>query len=300
MSDLPKIFHLQFDPARWTQLERLRAMLGKPLPTTRASYQALDACLGHLQKYQALCRVAARIIPNLPKDRLELETYGASRNLHCEEFGALLEAMLCELYESLDGLRHLLCVVYPKAQGLQDKSNEKLFQRAKNKRYSADFPEPIRIALAAAYDDWFPKLHELRTKITHGTVGSFYLDEKQESVNYINEGLSSLNQVFAIKDILSTVRAYDANVRSLLETIAGFFLAQLLPIPRMYPCGVYLGRMYIRMVAPTTDMTIHSGHCASWDWFEKEPGLFCPLARQCSAYTRKWPGGNAAALAASR
>jgi hypothetical protein len=155
-AELPKIFHLQFTPEHWSQLVRLRALLGKPLPTTRESYQALDACIGHLRKHQVFARIADRIIPSLPKDREELDRYGASRNLHSEEFGALTEAT----------------------------------------------------------------------------------------------------------------------------------------------CGLYRGLLYIRMIEPPPDLNFNSGHCASWNWFEQDSEKFCPLAKQCGAYSRKWPGGHEAALAA--
>ncbi|MCX6901030.1 MAG: hypothetical protein NT105_20340 [Verrucomicrobia bacterium] len=296
MTNIPNVFHLQFTPEHWSRLERLRSLLGEPLPTTRDCYEALDACIGHLRKYQVFERIAARIVPNLPKDREELEHRGGSRNIHSEEFGALIEAMICELYASLDGLRQFLCVVFPKTQGMQKKSNEKLFKRAKEQAYGADFPEPMRVALAAAYDDWFPKLRDLRTEISHGTVGSFHLDARSNNVTYFNQGLGSPHRAFVLKDVVTVVRGYEAQVRSLLENVAGFFLPQLVPVPRMYPCGFYLGRIYIRMVAPSLEVDFNSGHCASWDWFEKEPGHFCPLAKQCGAYDRKWPGGSAAVV----
>lgn len=299
-AELPKIFHLQFTPEHWSQLTRLRALLGKPLPTTRESYQALDACLGHLRKYQVFAGIADRIIPNLPKDREELDRYGSSRNLHSEEFGALTEAMLCELYSSLDGLLDFFKAIYPTMQQLQKiRFASNFFQFANETRLPADFPEPMRIILATAYADWFEGLRKLRVEITHGTVGFFALDEKQETVTYFNQGLSSTGQnVFHIKDILTVVRNFDNQVRVLFEGIAKFYVAQLLPIPRMYTCGVYRGLMYIRVIEPSPDLNINSGHCGSWDWFEQDPEKFCPLAKNCGAYTRKWPGGCAAALKA--
>jgi len=45
---------------------------------------------------------------------------------------------------------------------------------------------------------------------------------------------------------------------------------------------------------PSPDLTFESGHCASWNWFEKEAEQFCPLAMRCGAYGRKWPGGTTA------
>ena len=299
-TELPKIFHLQFTPEQWSQLVRLRALLGKPLPTTRESCQALDACLGHLRKYQVFARVANRIIPSLPKDREELDRFGSSRNLHSEEFGALTEAMLCELYSSLDGLLEFFQAIYPAMKPLQKmRFASILFQSAKDGELPVDFPESVRALLAVAHTEWFEELRKLRIEITHGTVGFFSLDEKLEAVTYFNDGLSSTgHNVFHIKDIVAVVRNFDNQVRALFEEIAKFYLAQLLPIPRMYTCGLYRGLLYIRMIEPSSDLNFNSGHCASWNWFEQDSEKFCPLAKQCGAYTRKWPGGHEAALAA--
>jgi hypothetical protein len=114
----------------------------------------------------------------------------------------------------------------------------------------------------------------------------------------IGKPLPTGHNVFHITDIVSVVRNFDSQVRVLLEEIAKFYLTQLLPIPRMYPCGLYRGLMYIRVIEPSPNLNFNSGHCGSWDWFEQSPEKICPLATRCEAYTRKWPGGNAAALTA--
>jgi hypothetical protein len=274
----------------------LRALLGPPFPRTRESYEGLDACIGHLHKYEIFARVADRIVPELPKDYEELEKYAASRNIHSQEFGALSEAMICELYASLDGLRQFLCALYPKVQGMQNKSNEKLFRKAKDRAYSADFPEPLRIALAEAYDEWFLKLRILRGEITHGTIGHCHVNQDKQTVTYYNEGLGSNGNVFVLEDVVSVVKSYHGKIQSFIAKISEYFINQLSPIERMYPCGTYLGLMYIRVVAPSPRLTFNDGHCASWNWFEKEGQHFCPLAKTCGAYTRKWPGGDETAL----
>ena len=128
---IPKIFNLQFAPKHWSKLQTLRVMLGAPLPTTRDAYEGLDICLHHQNKVTTFARLAQRVVPNLPKDREELDQTGASRNEYATEFGVLIESMLCEMYSSLDGLGLFLCAVFPKARRLQHKSNERLFRLAK-------------------------------------------------------------------------------------------------------------------------------------------------------------------------
>jgi hypothetical protein len=276
----------------------LRAMLGEPLPTTPRAYEALDICLNRLNKFETFGRIVTRILPDLPKDHEELDNMGASRNLNSAEFGAIIEAMLCELYGVCDGLREFLTALYRKVRGVQNKSNEKLFRRAEAREYGPEFPEPIREALAEAYRSWFPRLRELRRQIVHAEGGFFHLNSETCAVAYWHGPTVGSRRRQVIEDVTASVRDYDTQVRQLLETVAIHFLAQLAPKPRMYPCGTYLARMYLRMVAPVPDLSFQSGYCASWDWFEKEPEFFCPLAKQCSAYQHKWPGGYAAAVAA--
>jgi hypothetical protein len=286
-------FHLQFAPEHWSSLQTLRSMLGDPLPTTTRAYEGLDACLHHQNKVVIFARLAQRIVPDLPKDREQLEATGASDNIHSAEFGALLEAMLCEMYSSLDGLAMFLCEAFPRARGLQCKSNEKLFRRAAETGYGDTFPEEVRKLLAEAYGGWFPRLRSMRKQITHSTGGFFYLD-KENRITYFHGAMVRRPQI--IEDIVGVVNKLEEKVRSFLEQMACYFIAQLAPKPRMYPCGNYRARMYIRMVAPKPDLSFHDGQCVSWEWFEKEPEFFCPLAQQCGAYKNKWLDGYAAAV----
>jgi hypothetical protein len=293
-SDIPKIFHRQFAPEHWSKLQTLRALLGDPLPTTPNAYEGLDVCLNHQNKVVIFARLAQRVVPHLPKDREELDQTGASRNEYATEFGVLIESMLCEMYSCLDGLGLFLCAVFPKTRRLQHKSNEKLFRLAKENQYGVDFPDTVRLAMGKAYDDWFPRLRNMRRQITHRSGGFFHLD-KDNKVVYFHGSLRQKPEI--INDVVGVVNVLEERVRSFLEDIADHFVLQLSPKLRLYPCGNYRARIYLRMVAPGTNLNMHSGHCASWNWFEKDPELFCPLARECGAYRRKWPGGDVAALA---
>ena len=50
----------------------------------------------------------------------------------------------------LDGIRRTLFGAYGKVRGMQNKSTEKLFIRAKNNLYGEGFPSDIRIALVTS------------------------------------------------------------------------------------------------------------------------------------------------------
>ena len=296
MAELPKIFHLQFAPEKWSQLYRLCNFVGLVFPNNRDAYDGLTACDGHLGKVPVLERIAERLLPDLPKDREELDKYGASRNLNSQEYAALWETMICELYASLDGLRQFLYGIYREVRKVQNASNEKLFRRAFDNEYGPEFSVAIRLQLAQAYETWFPKLRKLRTELTHGKVRSCHLDSKTGKISYMNDGLGNERRSFVIEDVTAVLQGYEAPIRQLLDAIAEAVFIGLEKKPHFQICGIYLGRIYARMVVPSANMSSQDGQCLSWDWFEQEKEHFCPLATRCSAYKSKWPGGSKAVL----
>lgn len=299
MPKLPKIFHLQFAPETWTPLYRLCNFVGQALPNKRDACNGLTACQEHLNKLQVLKRILQRLAPELKKDREELDKYGASRSLNSQEFAAVWETTICELYASLDGLRQFLFGHYKGIRKVQNDSNEKLFKRAHGKEYGSEFSEQIRSQLAQAYEGWFPKLRKLRTELTHGKVGSCYLDCNTGKIRYINDGLGNLMKAFVLEDVLAVLSGYEIPVRDMLNAIAEIILVELAEIekkPHFQICGYYLGRIYARAVSPSPKLTSQDGQCLSWDWFEQDKEHFCPLASRCLAYNSKWPGGSKAFL----
>lgn len=294
-SDLRDVFLLNFMPEQWTSLHKLRYFLGAPLPNDGSVRIGLRDCEQHLSKVQVLWRVAERLRPNLILDREELERIGGTANLHSQELAAVFESIICALYSSLDGLRKFLFGVYRNVKGVQNGSNGKLFDRAQEKQYGPGFSEEIRLLIAEARKSWFLRLREIRTELTHGSTGTCHLDTKTNLVRYFNEGIKREGGNLFLDDIEGLVRTFDGKVRELIHSIAAYFYTQLEPVLQFQICGMYRARWYGRMVAAAPNISSKDGHCLSYDWFEKEPGYFCPLAKQCSAYERKWPGGSASA-----
>jgi hypothetical protein len=247
-----------------------------------------------LDKVAVLWRVLERLRPNLVIDRDELDRLGATNNSYSQEFAAVCEAIICALYSALDGLRTFIFGAYRRVQGVQDSSNGKLFDRAKQSHYGSGFPEEVRALLATAANTWFPPLREIRTELTHGCTGSCHLDTDTNLIRYFNTGIIREGRSYFHNDIENLLRESEANIRELVEGIASIHLAQLVPTPQFHMCGMYRGRWYGRMVAVSHTVSSLDGHCLSYDWFETEDGYFCPLAKQCPAYERKWPGGSKA------
>jgi len=87
-------------------------------------------------------------------------------------------------------------------------------------------------------------------------------------------------------DICAELSRLYASVCDLIEKVYGYLFTQLEPVTRRTICGFYKGRVYERDVAPTPDLSFHSGTCRSLTWFEQEPGYECPLRDKCGAYAR--------------
>ncbi|HEX8076728.1 MAG TPA: hypothetical protein VF511_02850, partial [Chthoniobacterales bacterium] len=116
-------------------------------------------------------------------------------------------------------------------------------------------------------------------------------------IRYFNEGIKREKAVaFFLDDIEGVLRTFSGQVQELVQLIAAHYYNQLIPTPRFHMCGTYRGRWYGRMVAAAPNLSFADGHCISYDWFEKEADYFCPMAKRCPAYKRKWPGGSAAVI----
>lgn len=291
-SDLPEIFLLQFAPDTWSSLTKLLHFVGPPLPNDSNVRVGLRDCASHLEKAEVLWRVAQRVRPEMLRDKEELERFGGTSGQNSMEFAAVCEAIVCEFYSAIDGLRTFLFGVHRKVKGVQNGSNGKLFERAENGGYGEDFPEEISVLLASSMPAWFSDLRTLRTELTHGSTGSCHLNG--DGVLYMNQGITRDGKALFIEDIEQKLRHYDLGLRGLVEAVANHYLGLLLPEPQFKMCGTFKARWYGRMAAVAPTMTRGDGQCLSWDWFEKEEGLFCPLASACPAYERKWPGGSAA------
>jgi hypothetical protein len=222
----------------------------------------------------------------LAEDPVEINKYGHSPAVRSREFAAITETLFCELYAALDGLRRTLFGAYHSVRGVQKDSTEKLFRKAKDKKYGPEFPEDIRAILASAYAAWFPRLRSIRSAVTHGEVGYCHLDAKTQTVSYMHQGLGTAARAMGIKDVVGEVNSHFLAVSKLVESVYRFLCSKLQPVEKNFVCGVYQARIYQRIVAYSTDISFHSGRCATWELFEKEPGTECPLLEFCGAYKR--------------
>ena len=284
MNDQP--LHFEFAPEHWTAPGKFLRFIGPPFAVSRQLNDAVRSCAEHIDKYQTFATLAADLQPTLVLDREELARDGHSPVRRSRQFTAIVEVLVCELYSMLDGLRYTLFVIYRRCRGVQQKSTNQLFAKAASRGYGAEFPEDLRIVLAAAYGDWLPELRRLRTAFTHGGLGFCSLARDGDRIAYINPSLGDSATAHVIPDIVAHVNRLAEGVFTLLREVFGYLYSQLEPRPSDQACGVYRNRFYMRKVAPTHDLNRGSGVCASRSWFDAEADFRCPLADTCEAYHR--------------
>ena len=277
-------FLLSFTPERWSAVRRFLECVGPPL-NKRDVIKGAQAVSAHLNKFDVIAALADRLAPGLVEDRAELYRDGYSPANRSREFAAVVETLICELYSSLDGVRRTLFGAYREVAAIQNGSTERLFKRAARRQYGPEFPEELRLRLAAAYDTWFPELRALRTELTHGEVGSCYLGTAADQITYSHGGLGTATRALVIQDIIGKINELASEVRSLIEAVFEHVYAQLEPVEKRVGCGVFRGRFYERILVPQPTLTFGAGKCVSRTWFENEPGLECPMRARCGAYS---------------
>jgi hypothetical protein len=279
-------FGLMFVPERWASVSKFRQFMGPPFKVDRELITGTNAAELHLAKFSVLAGLANRLKGQLAEDQAELAEKGHTPANRSKEFAALIEALFCGLYSVLDGVRRTLFSAFQNVRGIQNGSTERLFRRAREHKYGPEFPEDIRQILASAYDTWFPRLRSIRTEVTHGEIGSCHLDATTGKVFYMHVGLGTQTQALVIEDIIEELNQKAQSVSALVEAIYQELFSRLEPLERRVPCGIYKGRFYERVVAPSSDLSVQSGRCASLMWFDKEAEYLCPLKHSCTAYQR--------------
>lgn len=279
-------FLLAFAPEQWTPIDRFRKFFGSPFKSSRPLTLAMNACSGHIQKFSILASLANRLQQGLSEDEQELRREGYSPVLRSQEYAAVVESLVCELYAALDGLRGALHYIYRDVQGIQNKSTKKLFEKAQAHSYGVGFPEEINRLLAQAGNSWFPRLRTLRTELTHGGVGSCHKNKDSQKIFYMHEGLGDSQRAYVVDDITAEVNTFARGALGLIQDIFNILYSQLDQNESFQVCGIYKGRIFQRMAAPEVPPKNTMGRCHSFSWFENEAGFECPLRAKCSAYKR--------------
>ena len=199
----------------------------------------------------------------------------------------MVEALYCELYSCLDGLRRTIFGIYRGCRGVQKDSTNKLFRKAEERGYGPEFPEEIRLYLETSWKSWFPDLREIRSEITHGEVGSCSLDDSDKTVRYFQHGMQRQGRSLIVPNVVSVLNDLRVKIFELLDCIFGVWVRQLEYREVTAVCGVWKARFYERRVGYNPALSFHSGECGSANWFKDEPEYACPLRETCGAYARR-------------
>lgn len=276
-------FLQMFAPEHWGQAEKFVRFAPWTYDFNKAEGAALQGVVGHFEKARTLTRVARRLEEGLALDREEVATQGYSAALRSEEFAAVVEEIFGELYASLDTMRQVLKVAYPKAQGIPKDKTSRLFSNAASGKLDLAVPEAIRSTLAAAHKDWFCDLRRIRTAVTHLSPGDC-APREDGKVAYFNRALGTPTNSLELDDVWGAIDRYTEAVNGLLGTVFRELNATLKDEKVEEVCGVHAGRIYQRFVSPKEAVDFNSGTCKSYEWFEEPENPTCPVSGECGAY----------------
>ncbi|ODS34140.1 MAG: hypothetical protein SCARUB_00710 [Candidatus Scalindua rubra] len=280
-------FHIYFAPDHWNNLNKFEKFCGAPFPDNRKVKYYVKSCDDHLQKFIVLSNLLNRLAPDLESDIKEIEETGYTPAIRHKEYAALCEVLICELYAALDCLRYTVFYIYKDQKtDVQKKSTEKFFKKAVKDQYGEEFPDKLKESLSESYSRWFGELRTLRTEIAHGGLGSCHTDNKTGKIFYMHPGLGSQSKAHVIKDIVGKLNFFHKNTVLLIDKFFEFFLSVLEPNDREIMCGIYKGRVYMRRVSYSLNLSFSDGICIAKSWFDKDENLTCPLKDRCGAYER--------------
>ena len=272
-------FLLNFAPDKWNAVTKLCKFGFNPPKHNKLFKRGLQATAHHLQKFQVLAEIASELSPGFEIDRKELDSNGFSHAKYSNQFAAVAECCVNELYASLDGIRDVIYSIFSNIQGIQKKSTGKFFERAKKKEYGDEFPIELYNVLSEAHDSWFFQLRKYRTEFTHGSLGSCSKDIETGKISYIHPGMGDSNKALVINDFIEYINGAYKNVL-LLQHIIFEYLYKTLPLePVTVLCGFYKGLAYTRLIHPESNLTSNSGICKSVHYDTQ-----CPLRDKCAAY----------------
>jgi len=183
-------------------------------------------------------------------------------------------------------LRRATFSVYRGVRGVQNKSTLTLFRRASENGYGAVFPVALNDTLAESYQAWFPKLRLLRTETTHGETGVCSIHKPTGYIRYRHGAATGGNRDLTLDDLVGYSNETYRQVIALTELFFKAWFEALLPFEGRHVCGIFKGRAYERMVAPTPTLSFNDGRCWSRVWFETETEFLCPMRLRCGAFAR--------------
>lgn len=277
-----------FAPEQWGEVDRFANFYSGTYRFSDREKRAVSGVLNHFQKAITLQTLAVKLKPGLDIDKKQLDESGYTPALNSHELSAVIEASILELYSSLDCTVKVLRAVYGSGSRSFPESTRRLFQNIE--KVAGSFPDELKEAFRKA--DWYDGLLYLRDELTHLATGSCNLDHKTGVVQYMHLGMKLRGGVYVIEDVFAWLAEIINKLNGFLGIVFRVLNATLKSTLVQQVCGFVEGRILMRYLDPTEQLTFDSGRCFAYQWFEKLENPTCPFVEHCGAYQRKMPPGN--------
>lgn len=284
-----------FAPEFCGQVELFSKLCSETYKFSEREQRALAGVLQHFEKAVTFQTLARKLRPNLEIDRAELNERGFSPATNSRELGTVIEGAITELYSTIDCTAKVLRAIYGSTSRGFKESTRSLFKDFDN--IKGAFPNEVKSILRRV--TWYDDLRFLRDELTHLGSGSCHLQESM-NVSYMHLGIKSNGKPLIVDDVFAWLSEFVSAVNAFLGEIFHYLRQSLKSTPVMQICGMVEGRMLMRYVDPTEDITFDSGTCSSYQWFELQHEPTCPFFVRCGAYARTRPMMNPTAILAAK
>lgn len=266
-----------FAPETWGEVGKFRQFYESSYALERHVKRALGGVANHFEKAIKFRDLALRLAPNLEIDQQELNAKGYTSAPYSEEFSAIVEVVFTELYSSVDCARKVIYPIFRKVRHLPN-STRGLFQVVVEGKVGTGFPEEMKAAFIAV--DWYDELRTIRDELTHSDVGRCRLDTSTKKISYTHSGLYVNNAPVEIDDVIEKLRFFIEGINNFLGRIFRYLNSTLKKEPIAVPCGIFEGRIYMRLVAIAEKIDFDSGTCLAHHY----ENFQCPFFRGCGAH----------------
>ncbi len=270
-----------FAPEQWGSLEKFSKFYGGTYQFNDSGKRALSGSVSHFHKALTLRNLAVKLIPNLDMDEADLKGYGHTNAVNSSELSAVVEAIILELYSSIDCCRKVVTEIYSNYQGIPD-STRKFFNNVNSKNIDKKFPEQLINAVHEA--SWYDGFRKIRDELTHLETGSCSKNMDTGKIQYMHTGFNLEGRALVIEDIFLKIDQTVSEVNKFTGRVFAYLLTQLKDEPMLQFCGIFEGRLYTRYVSPHKAINFDSGICDAYKWFELDENPTCIYVEECGAY----------------
>jgi hypothetical protein len=262
-----------FAPELWGQVVLFSKLYSETYKFSEREQRALAGVTQHFEKATMFQWLAVKLRPNLNVDQAELNERGFTPANNARELAMVIEAAVLELYSSVDCTAQVLHAIYGRGSRGLKKSTRSFFGSFDG--ISGSFPDAIKDIMRGV--SWYEELLYIRDELTHLGTGSCHLDETTANVRYMHIGVKIGGGPLILDDIFTWLSLRIEAVNTFFGQVFRFLRSTLQSTPVVQFCGIVEGRMLMRYVDPTQDITFASGTCFSYRWFEQPDAAYVPL-----------------------